>query len=102
MVKFENDEVDIRLIDTARVGRLTRPLTRRRWIVKDLAQFWYSTTKLGITDEQRERWLERYARQRKQSAERFRHAIVRKAFSIARHDLRLNKKQPRRNISIPG
>ena len=102
MVKIEKDEVDVRLIDTARVGRLSRPFTRQRWIVKDLSQFWYSTTKLGITDEQRERWLSRYAEQRDVSAERLRRGIVKKAFAIARHDLRLNKKQPRRNISIPG
>ena len=28
--------------------------------MKDLAQFWYSTTKLPVTDEQRLAWLARY------------------------------------------
>ena len=34
---------DLSLIDAARVRRLPGWPTRRRWIVKDLAQFWYST-----------------------------------------------------------
>src|SRR5205085_11401166 len=58
------EATDVRLIDTARVRRLGGLLTRRRWIVKDLAQFWYSTTKLAVTDEQRSAWLKRYAEQR--------------------------------------
>ncbi len=43
----ENPQADLRLIDAARVRPLPGPLTRRRWIVKDLAQFWYSTTATG-------------------------------------------------------
>jgi hypothetical protein len=101
MASIEGDAVDVRLIDTARVGRLANPWTRKRWVVKDLAQFWFSTTKLGVTEDQRERWLGRYAEQRNTSPERFRRAIARKAFGIAKHDLRLNRKQPNRNISIP-
>ncbi len=58
------DPFDVRLIDVARVARLANPLTRRRWVVKDLAQFWYSTTQLAVTDEQRRRWLDRYAARR--------------------------------------
>src|SRR4051812_48747885 len=61
----ENAPSDLRLIDAARVKRLPGWLTRTRWIVKDLAQFWYSTTKLPITDDQRTRWLRRYAERRK-------------------------------------
>jgi hypothetical protein len=103
MVKLDDgDGVDVRLIDTARVARLTNPLTRRRWIVKDLAQFWYSTTKLPVTEEQRERWLARYAERAETSPARLRGAIERKSNAIAAHDLRLNRKQPRRNISLPG
>jgi hypothetical protein len=102
MVKIEDGNADVRLIDTARVGRLANPLTRKRWIVKDLGQFWYSMTKLAITDQQRERWLSRYAEQRNQPVEKFKRRILRKAFSISRHDVRLNKKQPKRNISIPN
>lgn len=51
---------DIKLIDAARVSRLGGFLTRRRWIVKDLAQFWYSTLALQVSDQQRERWLRLY------------------------------------------
>ena len=38
-----------------------RGLFVRRWIVKDLAQFWYSTTKLNVTEEQHRAWLAEYA-----------------------------------------
>src|SRR5687768_17634199 len=39
--------VDLRLIDAARVRPLPRFLPRR-WIIKDLAQFWYSTLALPV------------------------------------------------------
>ena len=97
--------VDLRLIDTARVRRLPGFLTRRRWIVKDLAQFWFSTTKLPVTQEQRLAWLARYAQRRNIPAgiavDRLRRSIERKAAFIARHDRSLNLAQPNRNISIP-
>jgi hypothetical protein len=91
----------VRLIDAARVRALPRLLTRNRWIVKDLAQFWYSTTRLPITDEQRQRWLERYAQQRGVRPQGLRRSIERKARWIARHDAQLRAAQPLRNISIP-
>ena len=56
---------ELRLIDAARVRALPRFLMRRRWIVKDLGQFWYSAQSLPITEEQRARWLARYAVQRR-------------------------------------
>jgi hypothetical protein len=93
---------DIRLIDAARVKPLPGWPTRRRWIVKDLAQFWYSTTKLPITDEQRMRWLKRYAQHVKTgSIESLRKAIEAKVRRIAAHDAKLNRRQPTRHISIP-
>lgn len=96
-------DLDLRLIDAARVRRLPGFLTRRRWIVKDLAQFWYSTQQLGVTDEQRDRWLARYAQQRGlASPDSLRKCVERKARRIARHDARLRAAQPRRNISLPG
>ncbi len=101
MASDEQVPVDIQLIDTARVARLNNLLTRKRWIVKDLAQFWYSTTKLNVTDEQRRRWLEVYADARQIASGPILKAIERKVQSIARHDVRLNEKQPRRNISLP-
>jgi hypothetical protein len=95
---------DVRLIDVARVRRLPGFLTRRRWVVKDLAQFWYSTTQLGsaVTDDQRARWLAAYAAARGDvTPQQLRRAVERKAAAIARHDERLRRKQPTRNVSIP-
>ena len=85
---------DVRLIDAARVSRLSG-LFKNRWIVKDLAQFWYSTLSLPATDEQRDQWLERYG------DPSLKNAILRKVKSIARHDQKLKRAQPTRNISIP-
>ena len=95
------DAVDVKLIDTARVRPLPGFLTRRRWVVKDLAQFWYSTTRLPVSDEQRSAWLDRYAAGSSVAPEGLRRSIVRKTRWIARHDRRLATSQPKRNISIP-
>ena len=94
----------MKLIDAARVARMNNFLTRWRWVVKDLAQFWYSTTTLpAVTDEQRDRWLERYAERREICwLPRLRAAVKSKSNSIARHDAKLKKSQPTRNISIPN
>ena len=93
---------DVRLIDAARVTRLPGWPMRQRWIVKDLAQFWYSTKSLAITDDQRMRWLSRYGEKRNlESIDRLRGSIDRKSAWIARHDARLRKKQKDRNVSIP-
>jgi hypothetical protein len=101
MAKIEDASVDLKLIDAARVRYLPRWLGRR-WIVKDLAQFWYSTLKLKITDQQRSAWLERYASRRKvDDAESLRPLIERKARSIERHDKRLHRHRPERDVSIP-
>jgi hypothetical protein len=97
------EDPGVRLIDAARVGRLGSFLTRGRWIVKDLAQFWYSTLALPATDDQRRAWLARYAQRRRlkpAEVDRLRKAIERKVKWIARHDAGLRAKQPTRNISI--
>lgn len=100
-VKLDGQQVDVKLIDSARVRPLPF-LTRGRWIVKDLSQFWYSTTKLPVTDEQRLAWLNRYGEQNRVNAiDRLRSKIERKVSWIARHDVRLRESQPTRNISIP-
>jgi hypothetical protein len=101
--KVDGDQVDAKLIDAARVARMTNFLTRMRWVVKDLAQFWYSTTQLpAITDAQRDRWLTRYASKREICwLPRLRRAIRAKSDSIARHDAKLKRSQPTRNVSIP-
>lgn len=96
------DSSPVQLIDVARVRRLPGWPLRRRWIVKDLAQFWYSTTKLAVTDDHRERWLAAYAAARGVRPTSLRGAILRKARSIARHDASLNARQPTRNVSIPS
>ncbi len=94
---------EIRLIDAMRVRELPGPLTRRRWIVKDLAQFWFSTTRLPISDLQRDAWLSTYVERTKMGgADRLRGAIVRKSNAIRAHDRRLRIREPGRNISIPN
>lgn len=93
---------DVKLIDVTRVSRLGGALTRGRWIVKDLAQFWYSTIGVGVGEELRRRWLARYAKTRGiEMTPRLRRAIERKVRWIAKHDAKLKKSQPGRNISIP-
>lgn len=102
-VKPEETGPQIRLIDAARVRRLPGFITRRRWIVKDLAQFWYSTLALPISNEQRKRWLDRYTKQHTiNSTARLQKSIERKSDAIARHDKKLKAVQPKRNVSIPG
>jgi hypothetical protein len=100
MVKPVAESVDARLIDMARVDRMKSLLTRRRWIIKDLAQFWYSMQSLPVTDKQRLRWLQRYGEQRQIKSDRLIGPIQRKAAAIAAHDKRLRMKQPNRNVSI--
>ena len=96
------DATDLRLIDAARVKRLPGWPMRTRWIVKDVAQFWYSTMGLPISDAQRARWLARYAERRElTSTASLRRAIERKAAWIARHDACLREKQKDRNVSLP-
>jgi heptose I phosphotransferase len=98
--RVSDDRVDLRLIDAARVERLG--LLARRWIIKDLAQFWYSTLSLPVTQSQRMAWLDRYAANRKlDSVVQLQRSIQKKSNWIARHDAELRKKQPHRNVSIP-
>jgi hypothetical protein len=100
--RIDSLTTDVRLIDVGRVARLPGFLTRRRWIVKDLAQFWYSTLPLAITDDQRHRWLARYIQQSGiPRPDALRESIQRKSAAIAAHDAKLRRKQPGRNISIP-
>ncbi len=102
LIKPQGDHIDVRLIDAARVRRLPGFLTRGRWIVKDLAQFWYSTLKLPMTEAQRSAWLLRYCQQRQLPGPALlRQKIERKVKRIAKHDARLNRLQPARNVSIP-
>jgi hypothetical protein len=102
MGRIIGESVDLKLIDTARVKRLPGWPMRSRWIVKDLSQFWYSTSRHGITDAQRRAWLNRYGAQRKLGGlDALRRRIERKARAIARHDARLHRNRPERDVSIP-
>jgi hypothetical protein len=95
--------IDLRLIDAGRVKHLPRLWFTGRWIVKDLAQLWYSTLSLPVTDDQRLAMLARYSIQRGlPSPLPLRLAVERKSRSIARHDAKLRRQQPTRNISIPA
>jgi hypothetical protein len=94
--------LDIRLIDTARVRKLPSLFGRSRWVAKDLAQFLYSTTKLPISDAQRDAWLDHYARERGMpSSANFRGPVARKIRQIGRHDAKLMRLRPYRDVSIP-
>lgn len=104
LAKIEPHWVDVKLIDTARVKRLPGVLTRRRWVVKDLAQFWYSTTRRPqVTDAHRDAWLAEYAQAAgEKNVARLKRSVLRKAAWIARHDKKLSAEQPGRHVSIPS
>lgn len=99
--RLNKNEGEFKLIDAARVRRLPPWPTTSRWIVKDLAQFWYSTLKLPITDQQRLRWLEHYSNITKlKPVEILRRRIERKILQIGAHDVKLNERQPNRHVSL--
>lgn len=102
-IRQDVKQLDVKLIDAARVKRLPGWPFRNRWIVKDLAQFHYSATRLSITAKRLAMWLARYAEQRGlESTASLARAIERKSKWIETHDAKLNQKQPTRNVSIPG
>jgi Lipopolysaccharide kinase (Kdo/WaaP) family len=94
-------EMQVKLIDAARVRRLPAWPLRRRWIVKDLAQFWFSMTQLSIADSLRADWLAKYSAARKIS-ENLRGSVEAKSRRIAAHDVNLNRREPERHVSIPS
>lgn len=93
------------LIDTARVRAIPR-FFASRWIVKDLAQFFYSLSKYEILDgELVDPWLNRYLIGRSidpSEGERSRlwHPVSRKIASIGRRDRRVRRREPGRNKPI--
>lgn len=98
--RVEGEPADVRLIDCARV--LLKPFWRRRWQIKDLAQFTYSTRSLPVTPAQRDRWFDAYAAALGRPVSAYLRKLVElKADQIARHDRVLRRKQPNRNVSIP-
>lgn len=95
-----NDTDEARLIDAARVRRLPW-LSRRRWVVKDLAQFRYSAREAGAKEQELDRWLEIWLRQMGiAEAQRWRAAVLRKVAAIARHDRNLAVSSPERYRSL--
>ena len=97
-----NDALDVRLIDAARVKRLPR-LTRRRWLVKDLAQFRYGAARAGVGEDALDAWLARWsARVRPTRPDALRRSVVAKTMRIARHDASLRRSQPGRDVSLRG
>ncbi len=93
------------LIDTARVRALPRFFSSR-WIVKDLAQFFYSVSKYEILDgELVDPWLDRYLIGRsidpsERERSRLWHPVSRKMASIERRDRRVRRREPGRNKPI--
>jgi heptose I phosphotransferase len=95
-----NDPIALRLIDAARVRKLPQWF-RRRWLVKDLAQFVFSLRKYSIADTLVDEWLNQYARASgTQLSSWFRASISRKVAWIARNDARLRRRHPTRNVRI--
>jgi hypothetical protein len=98
----QGPDLDLRLIDAARVRELPW-LFRSRWIVKDLAQFWYSTLRQPVSDDQRMQWLRRYVDQRGIGDISWLLRRIRRRIAwMARHDVLLNRRQPHRNVAIPS
>jgi len=91
---------EIALIDAARVRPLPR-FTRRRWIVKDLAQFRYGMSQLGVKSASLDAWLELWAERLGTFAGGWRDAVLRKTDRIAAHDARLSTTAPERDVSLP-
>ena len=95
-----DDAGDVRLIDAARVQKLPR-LTRRRWVVKDLAQFRYGASRAGVATADLDAWLVRWSGGVGKSRMRWlRMSVVRKARRIAKHDDRLRDREPGRDVSL--
>jgi heptose I phosphotransferase len=99
-VRQHAGSVEVRLIDCARV--LIKPFWRRRWQIKDLAQFTYSTREHSVPPAELDRWLAVYgAAFGRAVAPSARRMIELKADWIARHDAALRRRQPERNVAIP-
>jgi hypothetical protein len=74
---------------------------RRRWLVKDVAQFVYSVRNLNIPESQLDEWFRQYtAAGGAMVDDTFRKAVDAKVAAIARHDRALRKREPTRNVSI--
>lgn len=97
---LETDPISLRLIDAGRV----KPLPwffPRRWLMKDVAQFVFSLQKCGVDAESINRWLIEYAKYADYPVtDLFKRAVYYKANWIARHDAKLARDNPTRNVTI--
>lgn len=98
-IRVNGDEKQpaVRLIDAGRVKTLPF-FFRRRWIVKDVAQFIFSVGQANVPREKQEAWLSRYSaacRDYKLPA-----SVWGKVKSIAKHDKALNQRDPTRNVRL--
>ncbi len=94
---------EIHLIDPGRVARMPPWPLHYRWIVKDIAQLYYSVTDAGLPLTLRERIFTRYTEHASFLVGWICRVFVPlKASAIARHDRKLRLKRPGRRVSIDG
>ena len=86
------DGSDVHLIDAARVRKLPW-LTRKRWIVKDIAQFIYSLRQARVRNDHVEAWLARWADCLGVELPSWRRSIDAKHATITRRDARVKVRQ---------
>jgi len=92
--------IALRLIDAARVKPLPRWFARR-WIVKDVAQFVFSLQKFKIDPQEIDRWLVEYAKHNDHPVtDLFKRAVFAKVRWITKHDEKLRRANPTRNVAI--
>jgi Lipopolysaccharide kinase (Kdo/WaaP) family len=92
---------DIHLIDAVRVRPLPW-LLPRRWIIKDIGQFIFSTFEHQISEIWIDRWLDVYAKATGLDAGRLRSPVYARARWIASHDAALRARRPDRNVEMPA
>lgn len=93
-------KTEARLMDAGRVRPLPKWF-RRRWLVKDVAQFVYSARNQDIPEAQLDEWFRQYTAAGGAAVDAsFRKAVDAKVAAIGRHDRALRKRQPTRNVSI--
>ena len=92
----------VRLIDTARVRPLPA-LFRERWLVKDVAQLFFSVTPYVTQTAMRDAlWADYLAKTNRVKADRFIARVEAKVAWIDRHDRALRAKKPKRNLRLAG
>jgi hypothetical protein len=97
---IDEDPIALRLIDAARVKPLPRWFARR-WRVKDVAQFVFSLQRFDVDTPTVSRWLDIYGKSGGEApTPMFRRAVDSKVAWIARHDAKLRRKNPTRNVPI--